>query len=221
MPSSSNCTIPAAPSAAAFLLGDSFPYAVIMIAGTFRRLHFRQHLRPAHSRHVDVRQDQQGISDRLCALQRLRCGTCELHDEAPGAHVAAELLAKQVFDVGFVVDKDVGAQLLCPPASACTGMTRGNVMMNSVKEPGSVTTSIIPPCCFTMMSWLIDSPSPVPSPAGFVVKNGWKTFSLISGGMPIPLSRMRISILSPRFRVTALSFGSKPLPATAARWFAA
>jgi hypothetical protein len=39
-------------------------------------------------------------------------------------------------------------------------------MMNSVYAPGSVSTSILPPCCFTMMSWLIESPSPVPSPAG-------------------------------------------------------
>jgi carboxyl-terminal processing protease len=59
----------------------------------------------------------------------------------------------------------------------------------------------------------MDSPSPVPSPAGFVVKNGLKIFSWMSDGMPVPLSRMRTSTLSPRFRVTAFSFGSKPLPA--------
>ena len=40
---------------------------------------------------------------------------CELHDKTPGANVAAELLAKQVFDVGFVIDyEDIGAQFLCP-----------------------------------------------------------------------------------------------------------
>jgi len=32
--------------------------------------------------------------------------------------------------------------------------------MNSVNTPGSVSTSMLPPCCFTMMSWLIDSPKP-------------------------------------------------------------
>src|ERR1700677_1603987 len=29
-------------------------------------------------------------------------------------------------------------------------------MVNSVNCPGSVSTSILPPCCFTMMSWLIE-----------------------------------------------------------------
>ena len=43
------------------------------------------------------------------------------------------------------------------------------------------------------MSWLIDRPSPVPSPAGLVVKNGLNILSFTSGGMPVPLSRMRIS----------------------------
>src|SRR4029077_13211892 len=108
-------------------------------------------------------------------LQCLRRRRRKLHDKTSGAYVAAKLLAKQVFDVGFVIDhKDIGAQFPCLPDSACAGMTRGNVMMSSVDEPGSVTTSIVPPCCFTTMSWLMDSPSPVPSPAGFVVKNGLK-----------------------------------------------
>jgi hypothetical protein len=34
---------------------------------------------------------------------------------------------------------------------------------------------------------------PVPSPAGFVVKNGLNISSLTSGGMPVPLSRIMIS----------------------------
>jgi hypothetical protein len=51
-------------------------------------------------------------------------------------------------------------------------LVRGNTILNSVKSPGSVSTSMLPPCCLTMMSWLIDRPSPVPSPEGLVVKNG-------------------------------------------------
>ena len=43
-------------------------------------------------------------------------------------------------------------------------LSRGRVMMNSVNTPGSVSTSILPPCCLTMMSWVIERPSPVPSP---------------------------------------------------------
>ncbi len=42
----------------------------------------------------------------------------------------------------------------------------------------------------------MDRPSPVPSPAGLVVKNGLNSFSFTSGGMPVPLSRIVISTLS-------------------------
>jgi hypothetical protein len=56
----------------------------------------------------------------------------------------------------------------CARLLPLAGIIRGSVMMNSVNTPGSVATSIVPPCCFTTMSRLIDSPSLVPSPAGFV-----------------------------------------------------
>ena len=38
---------------------------------------------------------------------------------------------------------------------------------------------------------------------GLVVKNGLNIFSFTSGGMPVPLSRILISTLSPRFLVAA------------------
>jgi hypothetical protein len=44
-------------------------------------------------------------------------------------------------------------------------------MMNSVYAPGSVSTSILPPCCFTMMSWLIESASRCPRPPGTEVSS--------------------------------------------------
>src|SRR6476620_9043852 len=87
-------------------------------------------------------------------------------------------------------------------------LVRGNTILNSVKSPGSVSTSMLPPCCFTIMSWLIDRPSPVPSPAGLVVKNGLNIFSFTSAGMPVPLSRILISTRSPRLLVAADSVGS-------------
>ena len=77
-----------------------------------------------------------------------------------------------------------------------------------MNSPGMVSTSIDPPCCLTMMSWLIERPSPVPSPAGLVVKNGLNIFSFTSGGIPVPLSRILISTLSPRFLVAADRVGS-------------
>ena len=67
-------------------------------------------------------------------------------------------------------------------------LVRGNTILNSVNSPGSVSTSMRPPCCFTTMSWLIERPSPVPSPAGLVIKNGLNIFSFTSSGMPVPLS---------------------------------
>ena len=65
-----------------------------------------------------------------------------------------------------------------------------------------------PACCFTMMSWLIERPRPVPSPVGLVVKNGLNIFSFTSGVIPVPLSRILISTRSPRFLVEAVRVGS-------------
>src|SRR4029077_13836140 len=134
----------------------------------------------------------------------------EFHLETAGAQVAPELLPEQRLDVRLVIDdQDVKVHVL-PPEVPPAGMTRGRVMMNSVNTPGSVFTSIVPPCCFTTISWLMDRPRPVPSPAGLVVKKGLNIFSFTSCGIPVPLSRMRISTLPPRFFVTALRVGSNP-----------
>ena len=81
-------------------------------------------------------------------------------------------------------------------------------MRNSVNSPGTLSASILPPCCFTITSWLRDSPRPVPSPAGFVVKNGLNISPHLSG-KPIPLSRSRISIRSGKALVDSLTSGPK------------
>src|SRR5262249_57287168 len=122
------------------------------------------------------------------ALQRRRRGWGKLHQKTPVAQLATELLAKQRLDIGLVIhDEYVNAQFL-PPIFACAAPLRGSVIMNSVHEPGSVATSILPPCCFTTMSWLIERPSPVPSPVGFVVKKGLNILSFTAGEIPVPLS---------------------------------
>src|SRR2546430_1642349 len=98
------------------------------------------------------------------------------------ADLLAEFLQHQRLKIVLVVNyEDVSAQL-APPVLASAAAARGNVTINSVNEPGSVTTSILPPCSFTTISWLIDSPRPVPSPAGLVVKNGSNIFSFTSSG---------------------------------------
>jgi hypothetical protein len=44
----------------------------------------------------------------------------QTHDKTPAANVAAELLAKQVFDIGFVIDhENIGAQVLSPLIWLC------------------------------------------------------------------------------------------------------
>jgi hypothetical protein len=97
------------------------------------------------------------------------------------------------------------------PADLAAGTaTRGRVILNSVNSLGLVSTSIDPACCLTMISWLMESPRPVPSPAGLVVKKGLNSFSLTSGEMPVPLSRILISTRSSRFFVVAVSVGSYP-----------
>src|SRR5262249_56437156 len=92
------------------------------------------------------------------------------------------------------VDEEIHADA---PAFARIAALRGRTMRNSVYCPGSVSTSMDPPCCLTMMSWLMDKPSPVPSPAGLVVKNGLNIFSLNSVGIPVPLSTFLTSSISP------------------------
>jgi hypothetical protein len=79
-----------------------------------------------------------------------------------------------VADVRFGPIADIG-----PPQRNTA--TRGRITLISVNSPGGVSTSIDPPCCLTMMSWLMESPSPVPSPVGLVVKNGLNIFSLTAG----------------------------------------
>src|SRR3954451_17544299 len=114
------------------------------------------------------------------ALDVGQCGWSrqgKFHDEAARAKITPEMLAEHALDIRFVIDDhNIGTQFE-PPAIFCNFVVRGNVITNSVKTPGSVSTSILPPCCFTMMSCVIERPRPVPSPAGLVVKNGLNIFS--------------------------------------------
>jgi len=70
--------------------------------------------------------------------------------------------------------------------STALPFSRGRVMTNSVNTPGSVSTSILPPCCLTMMSLVIERPSPVPSPVGLVVKKRSRGSPLVAA-LHVPL----------------------------------
>src|SRR5262249_49332748 len=137
-------------------------------------------------------------------LTRLR----ELHREPAGSEITPELLSEQQLNIGLVIYHQYKKFHKPPPDFPSDAADRGKTILNSVYSPGFVSTSIDPPCCLTTMSWLSDRPKPVPSPAGFVVKNGLKILSFTSGGMPVPLSRIRISTLSPKLLVAAVMVGS-------------
>ena len=57
---------------------------------------------------------------------------------------------------------------------------------------------------------MIDRSRPLPSPVGLVLKNGCYSLSLMSAGMPVPLSRTWISTTSPASMVVTFSVGSNP-----------
>src|SRR5262249_1158561 len=52
---------------------------------------------------------------------------------------------------------------------------------------GRLRMTMAPPCSSTIF-FDTGRPSPVPSPAGLVVKNGSKIFARFSSGMPLPVS---------------------------------
>jgi hypothetical protein len=75
-------------------------------------------------------------------------------------------------------------------AVAGRGDSAGSSTTNVAPFPGTLSTPIDPPWPSTI-PWHIESPSPVPWPEGFVVKNGSKIRAAISGGIPGPLSVTR------------------------------
>ena len=99
----------------------------------------RQKLEAAHPRHVDVGEDENEARAlrRADALEGFGRRLGERHGEARGAQLLAELLAEKLGDVGLVVhDQDQRAHAAAP--------ARGRTMVNWVKAPGSVVTSMRP-----------------------------------------------------------------------------
>ena len=82
-----------------------------------------------------------------------------------------------------------------------------------VKRAPDVETfsTVMRPSWASMMPIQRLSPSPVPSPTGFVVKNGSNTWRRCSGGMPGPLSSTTILTPFPLSAVRTVSTPSRPL----------
>ena len=77
-----------------------------------------------------------------------------------------------------------------------------------VPTPGSLSKSIVPPCFSSMISLEIESPCPVPSPTGFVVKPASNAFAFCSGVMPRPVSAIEMCTMPPSSRVRTVIFPS-------------
>ena len=97
-------------------------------------------------------------------------------------------------------------------------------MMKTLPLPGSLSTFISPPLCFTIPK-TTESPKPVPLPETLVVKNGSKRCALTSSIIPQPLSRtFTQTIRAPVFKLrghspTRVSRVITPLPRRASRAF--
>ena len=71
--------------------------------------------------------------------------------------------------------------------SASVSPDTGKNSSTKVPRPGRLVIRIVPPDCATSPS-TIDSPSPVPRPAPFVVKNGSVARLSVTSSMPCPVS---------------------------------
>ena len=78
-------------------------------------------------------------------------GAQDCHPDASGAHtgdLSAEMLAKQVSDISFVIhDQNAETHAAAPVLTL-----RGSRIVNSVNSPTRLSTSIVPPCCWVTMS---------------------------------------------------------------------
>jgi hypothetical protein len=73
---------------------------------------------------------------------------------------------------------------------------RGKITVKVVPSPTLLSARIVPPSAVTM-PWQMDSPRPVPTPTGLVVKNGWNNRRMCSGAIPAPVSRIATQTFSP------------------------
>src|SRR4029078_6904301 len=88
---------------------------------------------------------------------------------------------------GLLVDPEEGHPLHDTLYHNDRSLDNGRHKVNVVPFPTSLSTRILPPCR-SAMPRLTESPSPVPSPSLFPVKNGSKMRGSTVGGMPEPVS---------------------------------
>src|SRR5258708_4037300 len=116
-------------------------------------LDLAQQSEPVHSGHVDVGQDDDQLRPNALAqhAERSLARAREMQHVEALSHFATEALAKQLRHVGLVVD-DQNADAHAGVLAAAAGPTLGRRTVNSVKRPCSLSTVIVPPCCWVTMS---------------------------------------------------------------------
>ena len=82
--------------------------------------------------------------------------------------------------------------------------------------PFLVSNQILPLWSKMILS-TIDKPNPVPCPVGFVVKKGLNILSITSWGIPVPLSRILISI-RPSLGVNLMALETRLVITISRRW---
>src|SRR5262245_47750119 len=107
--------------------------------------------------------DQGGLDAAGEFAQRVlaRAGECIAY--VPFRASRRKCRRKQIGNVVLVTDHQDADRHTAPPITR-----RGRWIVNSVNLPTSLSTAIVPPCCWVTMSQAIESPSPVPSPVGLV-----------------------------------------------------
>src|SRR5262245_11623427 len=102
----------------------------------------------------------------------------------------AERRVERLAHAAVVVDEQHVASHDASLSSSASSRPGGRKTVNDAPPPGSFATVTLPPCSCTM-AFTTARPRPVPSPTGFVVKNGSKRCARFSGAMPGPWSVTR------------------------------
>src|SRR3989441_13000045 len=111
-----------------------------------------------------------------------------IHVREPALAVMSRGARHRASDAGAPGRQDGQQERRGPPGRQAAGSPSGSSTMNEAPPSTQFSARSAPPSSVTM-PYETDSPRPLPSPGGFVVKNGSKTLGSTSGAIPGPESR--------------------------------
>src|SRR5919197_3847847 len=163
----------------------------------------------------------EALHDRMTRLGRVLAGV--LHrGRVAAADVAALGAAAQVEPpaAGGFAFEAAGAARRHGRVDAGTGhddssTSRSGSRTRNRVSPGADSTDRSPWCLLTTMRHEMSRPSPVPCPAGLVVKNGSKIRPTTSSGMPGPVSAISTCSMSSTLLVRTVSVPSPSIACSA------